>query len=128
MKSYPNSSWGASCLLWKSQRLRSLFGRSREEQGARTFIDTPLDRVPCGNSIGLLQLSAGIRATLTGAALASSFVFDWALRRRVAGTNINSFFLWEAAWPRSSSVPGGIVRLVIEPCVCGSALRKTVAF
>ena len=91
---------------------------------ARTFIDTPLDRVPCGNSIGLLQLSAGIRATLTGAALASSFVFDWALRRRVAGTNINSFFLWEAAWPRSSSVPAALCDLSLSLACAGRRFAR----
>jgi hypothetical protein len=67
---------------------------------ARTFINAVLGRVPCGNSIGLLTLKTNHEAVLFGAALSSSYVFDWGLRRRIAGTNINSFFLWECAWPR----------------------------
>jgi hypothetical protein len=74
---------------------RSL-ARSTDE---RTCICSVVDKVPCGNSLGLLSPSKGRIDTLTGACLSSSFVFDWALRRRIAGTNINSFFLWESAWP-----------------------------
>jgi hypothetical protein len=66
----------------------------------RTFIDGLINKVPCGNSLGLLAVANNQPDVVYGAAISASFVFDWTLRRRIAGTNINSFFLWEAPWPR----------------------------
>jgi hypothetical protein len=73
--------------------------RSTDE---RTIICSVIDKVPCGNSLGILSMSSHGTKTNYGAAVSASFVFDWTLRRRIAGTNINSFFLWETGWPNSS--------------------------
>lgn len=68
----------------------------------RTVVATLLDDVPCGNSLGLLTLKSGaISDYAFGAAVMASMVYDWSMRLRIAGTNINAFFLWETGWPRA---------------------------
>ena len=74
---------------------------------ARTFINAVIGRAPCGNSLGLLSIELGSDHVLFGAAVSSSYVFDWCLRRRIAGTNINSFFLWESPWPTRHKIFSG---------------------
>ena len=76
---------------------------------ARTFIVAAIDRVPCGNSLGLLSVGPRTDRALFGAAVASSYTYDWSLRRRIAGTNINSFFLWETGWPTMHSSSPAVV-------------------
>lgn len=67
----------------------------------RTIVACLLDDLPCGNSVGVLCLkdgSVGPQAMAT--ACMGSLTYDWALRQRIAGTNINLFFLLESGWPR----------------------------
>jgi hypothetical protein len=67
----------------------------------RTIVTCLLDDLPCGNSVGVLCLkdgSVGPQAMAT--ACMGSLTYDWALRQRIAGTNINLFFLLESGWPR----------------------------
>jgi hypothetical protein len=66
----------------------------------RTIVACLLDDLPCGNSVGVLTLDrASVAAHAMGAACMGSIVFDWSLRQRIAGTNINMFFLMESGWP-----------------------------
>ncbi len=79
--------------------LRALSNATNE----RTAIACLLPDVPCGNSLGvltprgpslqpLLQLAAGT-------AMLASLPFDWALRMRLAGTNLNRFVLTDCILP-----------------------------
>lgn len=71
----------------------------------RTFITGLVDRAPCGNSIGLLALEASLQDHIAAAGLSGSLVFDWVLRQRLIGTNVNSFFLWECPWSSAEYFP-----------------------
>jgi len=68
----------------------------------RTFVTAYVDGVRCGNSVGLLDLNSTEDQLHFGVAVSGSFAFDWLLRRRIVGTNVNSFFLWEVGWPNAS--------------------------
>ncbi len=70
----------------------------------RTFVVGLIDRSPCGNSIGLLTLGSDIDGHIACAGVSGSLVFDWVLRQRLIGTNLNSFFLWDCPWPNASAL------------------------
>lgn len=73
----------------------------------RTAVVSLLGGLPCGNSLGLLTPVAGDPAPVLACAFAAgvlgSLVFDWALRHRLAGTNLNRFVLEECVLPRVGS-------------------------
>jgi hypothetical protein len=81
--------------------LRSLSNATNE----RTVIATVLEDGPCGNSLAVLRVGEGgwIEQAAAAAVLAS-FCFDWAMRQRLAGTNVNAHFLWDSVWPRIDGV------------------------
>lgn len=68
---------------------------------ARTMIATPLYRVACGNSVPVLllrdQVSPEFQLTLTGCL--NSFIFDFVIRRKMAGNNLNYFVVEECPLP-----------------------------
>ncbi|MCB9644393.1 MAG: hypothetical protein H6728_15075 [Myxococcales bacterium] len=68
----------------------------------RTFVVSCLNTQPCGNSIGLLhafELDWPTPALLAQTALMGSFAYDWLLRHRLVGTNLNAFLLEETRLP-----------------------------
>lgn len=66
----------------------------------RSAIATPLQGMALGNSVLSLRCrSHGGRATLALAAVLNSFVYDWWLRRRLGGLNLNRFLLEETPVP-----------------------------
>ncbi|MCA8951490.1 MAG: N-6 DNA methylase [Planctomycetes bacterium] len=71
---------------------------------ARTAVACLLPDVPCGNSLGVLTpcdpTARPLRAMAAGAAVLASLPFDWALRRRLTGTNLNGFVLADCHIPR----------------------------
>ncbi len=71
---------------------------------ARTLLGCLLADLPCGNSLGVLEPRATIdRPALrlaSTAAVLSSLPFDWALRQRLGGTNVNRFVLADCVVPR----------------------------
>lgn len=79
--------------------LRALSNATNE----RTAIAALLPDMPCGNSLGILcpRAAAGppllLRAFVAG--VLSSLLFDWTLRRRLAGTNLNAFVLADMRVP-----------------------------
>ena len=78
------------------------------------MIATVLEDGPYGNSLGLLEVGDGSFADQAWmAAVLGSLTFDWAMRQRLAGTNLNAHFLWESRWP--APVPellGPVLRIV----------------
>ncbi|MBX3464618.1 MAG: N-6 DNA methylase [Planctomycetes bacterium] len=80
--------------------LRALSNATNE----RTAIACLLPDVPCGNSLGVLTPRGTPRAPLrrlaAGAAVLAALAFDWALRLRLAGTNLNRFVLEDCVVPR----------------------------
>ena len=55
----------------------------------------------CGKERGRPDTPDLLR-TLYGAAVMSSLIYDWTMRQRMAGTNLNSFILEESVWPTAS--------------------------
>ncbi|MEC8652166.1 MAG: N-6 DNA methylase [Planctomycetota bacterium] len=82
--------------------LRALSNATNE----RTSIACLLPDVPCGNSIGVLQPARATASPVCDlaayAAVLSSLPFDWSLRMRMAGTNLNRFVLTDCVLPRLS--------------------------
>ena len=79
--------------------LRALSNATNE----RTAIACLLPDVPCGNSLGLLRPRAPserpVRELAATAAVLGSLPFDWSLRLRLGGTNLNRFVLADCALP-----------------------------
>jgi hypothetical protein len=85
----------------------------------RTFVTGLIDRSPCGNSIGLLTIASDIKGYLACAGVSGSLVFDWVLRQRLIGTNLNSFFLWDCPWPSGDALKP-IVQAIGSRILCGT--------
>ncbi len=64
----------------------------------RTMIPAAIPGWPTGNSVGILR-STVAGAAISLAALLGSFVFDWQLRIRQSGPNVNWFILAETVVP-----------------------------
>ena len=78
--------------------LRALSNATNE----RTAIACLLPDVPCGNSIGVLSPQDPSQPLLELAgntAMLSSLPFDWGLRMRLGGTNLNRFILTDCILP-----------------------------
>jgi hypothetical protein len=71
---------------------------------ARTMIASSLHLIPCGNSVPVFELEGGLLETLGLTACLNSFVFDYCLRMRLTGNNINYFLLQECPLPRKDSI------------------------
>lgn len=66
---------------------------------ARSMIASAIDNFPCGNAVGTLKVPTSQQALLLLACL-NSYVFDFALRCRLAGNNLNYFVIAECPLPR----------------------------
>lgn len=98
----PAQPWRADALLRGRARVvhRALSNATNE----RTMIACLLPDQPCGNSLGVLtprlHTDTPLRALAAAAAVLSSLPFDWALRLRLGGTNLNAFVLGDCVLPR----------------------------
>jgi methylase of polypeptide subunit release factors len=97
--------------------LRALSNATNE----RTAIACMLPDVPCGNSLGvLLPADACPRPTLrvaAGTAMLASLPFDWSLRLRLAGTNLNRFVLTDCRLPQLDQATTELLaRLALRMC------------
>lgn len=79
----------------------------------RSLICSPVDNLPCGNSVPVFELQSMVEAFCLSACF-NSFVFDFALRCRLVGCNINYFILQECPLPHPSQLieHTGIARAV----------------
>jgi len=85
----------------RTRGLRTVFRALTNATNERTVIASLLEDGPCGNSLGLLKVGdGGFAIQAWSAAMLGSLVFDWTLRQRLAGTNLNAHFLWESRWPQ----------------------------
>ncbi len=79
--------------------LRALSNATTE----RTAIACLLPDVPCGNSLGVLTPrkpgGTPLRQLAAATAMLASLPFDWALRMRLGGTNLNRFVLTDCMLP-----------------------------
>lgn len=99
------------------------------DTNSRTMIASCLYEVPCGNSVPVFYLSpltkdspmadAGypsraLELQLILTAVFNSFLFDFVVRRRMAGTNLNHFILEECPLPFLSEESARVQRLVVR--------------
>lgn len=95
---------------------RSLSNATNE----RTLVACLLDDVPCGNSVGLLTATGGLAGNAFGTSCLASLVYDWGIRQRIAGTNLNAFFLFETGWPKVGREAQTILtRTMLDLCMPG---------
>ncbi|MCA8976234.1 MAG: N-6 DNA methylase [Planctomycetes bacterium] len=97
--------------------LRALSNATNE----RTAVTCLLPDVPCGNSLGVLTPRAAtaqpLLAMAAGAAALGSLPFDWALRRRLTGTNLNGFVLADCVLPiLDDDTATALARLCLQLC------------
>ncbi len=83
---------------------------------ARTMIAAALNAVPCGNSVPVFLGKADPSYALGLVACLNSFVFDYVLRLRMSGNNINYYLLEECPLPSAAQV------LALEPLIRASAI------
>jgi hypothetical protein len=70
---------------------------------ARSFISSVVFGLGCGNSLPVLRCDNDIKKTTLLAAATSSFSFDFVVRQRLAGVNLNWFICEELPLPKSLS-------------------------
>ncbi|MFT4514610.1 MAG: hypothetical protein ACI89X_000704 [Planctomycetota bacterium] len=97
--------------------LRALSNATNE----RTAIACLLPDVPCGNSLGVLApreaTAQPLRQLAAGAAMLASLPFDWALRMRLAGTNLNRFVLTDCMLPKvDDATTARLAQLALRMC------------
>ena len=97
--------------------LRALSNASNE----RTAIACLLPPVPCGNSLVVLtpmtEAEHPLRQLASCAAVLSSLPFDWQLRLRLTGTNLNRFVLADCGLPKLSDADRNeLARLALRLC------------
>jgi hypothetical protein len=115
----PAAAWRASAHERPRARivLRALSNATNE----RTAIACLLPDVPCGNSLGVLvpraPVALPLRAMAAGAAVLGSLPFDWALRLRLSGINLNGFVLEDCVLPRlDEATERELARLALRLC------------
>ena len=70
---------------------------------ARSFYCTVLPTFPCGNSVGTLSIEADVSSLLDLQRRLSSFYFDYVIRMRLTGLNLNYFVVEENPLRRSTA-------------------------
>ena len=101
--------------------LRALSNATNE----RTAIACLLPDVPCGNSLGVLRCrepsARPVRELAAYAAALSSLPFDWSLRMRLGGTNLNRFVLADCTLPTlDERAVDELARLALQLCATPS--------
>ena len=77
----------------KSNHTKIVFRSIARSTDIRTMIGTAITGNPTGNSLGVLENTNGNSIALAGNL--SSYVFDYLMRIRITGTNVNWFLLQE---------------------------------
>lgn len=88
----------------------------------RSMIATALDTMPCGNSVAILRTESDADTLLLVAVL-NSFIFDFSLRSRLTGNNLNYFIVGRCPLPDLS--PGDCRERVaiLSAALCLNDLR-----
>ena len=101
-------SWSAKHLqpqyLMKRERIADVVNQGSVKIGflsigsgtnARSFYCAFLPNLPCGNSVGTLNLGANVAEVLNLQGQLASFTFDYVVRMRLTGLNLNFFVVGE---------------------------------
>jgi hypothetical protein len=82
--------------------LKMVFRDISASTNARTFLAASAYEVPCGNSLGTMDVGRSVPWTL--ASVTNSFTFDWVSRRRMGGSHLNLFVVEELPSLRPEAV------------------------
>jgi hypothetical protein len=74
----------------------------------RTMIASALTGVPCGNSIPVLGVGDSLPHNLALLVCLNSFVFDFVLRSKMSGNNINFYLLQDCPLPDLNQLTGNL--------------------
>jgi hypothetical protein len=81
----------------------------------RSLYCAVLPDLPCGNSVATLQPQGGDSALLGLVARLTAFTFDYIVRLRLTGINLNFFVIEEAALPRfSGTMPAELAAVALS--------------
>jgi len=97
--------------------LKMVFRDISASTNARTFLAASAYEVPCGNSLGTMDVGRSVPWTL--ASVTNSFTFDWVSRRRMGGSHLNLFVVEElpSLRPEAVLVLDGFTRGLLHPSV-----------
>ncbi|HEX5052347.1 MAG TPA: N-6 DNA methylase [Planctomycetota bacterium] len=111
--------WRATALRRARARivLRALSNATNE----RTAVACLLPDQPCGNSLGVLEPrlhgARPLHTMAAGAAVLGSLAFDWSVRMRLGGTNLNGFVLADCWLPHLDEPTGTeLAQLALRLC------------
>ena len=81
------------------------YRRIARNTDARSFMGAAIPSFPCGDSVFILHVEEGATdKVLNAIALLNSFVFDWSIRQRLGGTNLNWYVLAEGILPNAQGL------------------------
>ena len=83
----------------------------------RTMIAAALSGIPCGNSVPVLALGRSVHHNLALLACLNSFVFDFVLRSKMTGNNINFYLLQECPLPDIAHLAADLDLLSVVACL-----------
>ena len=89
---------GAAEIQAKHRNLRVGFMGISRPTVKRTMVASPLSQYPCGNAVPVLDAGDPIR-NLCLAGILNSFCFDFVVKKRCSGLNLNFFVIEEAPLP-----------------------------
>lgn len=75
---------------------------------SRSLYCAMLPNLPCGNSVATLKPSGNVDSILGLVARLAAFTFDYVVRLRLTGLNLNYFVIEEAALPKGNVTPPSI--------------------
>ncbi|MDW7711190.1 MAG: DNA methyltransferase [Deferrisomatales bacterium] len=81
--------------------------------------------VPCGNAVPVLQPASKVPGSLTMAAAMNSLSYDFALRARLGGLNLNYFVISETSLVRPDGALPGVLRSSAKLCLAHAWFSPT---
>ena len=124
---FPNKFWRPEFVMplknvyhqW-SKGVRLVFRDVARSTDEMTMINTVVPPWPCGNKVPLLyeENCVPLSKALSLCGVLNSFVYNYAVRIRLTGINLNKFIVWETPVPCETSLSEMIPLLVAQLALC----------
>lgn len=117
----PVANWQAALAEGKDDKVRMtgaklLFMAIGSATNRRSMFATLVRDVPCGNSVPILQPQSKVIGSLVLAAAMNSVSYDFALRAKLGGLNLNYFVISETPLTRTADTLPGVLRIAAKLC------------
>ena len=112
--------WEASLTTGKKTRMsgtKLVFMAIGSATNRRSMVAALVRDVPCGNAVPVLQPQAKVPGSLAIVATMNSFAYDFALREKLGGINLNYFVISETPLIRANDVLPEVLRLCAKLCL-----------